>query len=445
MDDTSRRISNHNAKRRTSGKRINDRKTMRMYEPYLEAEWGFMNHWYPARFSHEVRAGSPVGIQICGVPLLLIRSGEKVYCVKDQCIHRGVRFSENPLCYKEGTLTCWYHGFTFDVESGDLVTIVAAPDDPVIGTTGVQTYPTYEVNGMIFVFVCDEDWEGDPAPIVEDLPVRYPENSERFPHPMWPPTPSVLDENSVCLGLHRKGFANWRVAVENGFDAGHLLIHRDSAVLIARELYVPLGMKPTDENAMLMVEDEDGPKGFINTYFTDSWQPVVENEVLGLKPGGKVTKAHPFRTGVFLPGVLMVENWPEDSTAQYEWYVPITDDTYEYWEVLVKHCENEEERKAFEYRYENYLEPLYLRGFNNCDLEARDAMQDFYGDGTGWQEEQLGDMDASVITWRKTAARYNRGIAEPPKGVPGAQKAPSYRFEEARTGGPINDLSIKTK
>jgi len=135
-----------------------------------------------------------------------------------------------------------------------------------------------------------------------------------------------------------------------------------------------------------------------------------------------------------LPGVLMVENWPEDHVVQYEWYVPITDDTHEYWEILVRVCPTEEDVKKFDYRYKYMYEPLCLHGFNDCDLYAREAMQNFYSDGTGWDEEQLVATDVSPITWRKMASRWNRGIAKPGRGVPGALKNTSLIFKDTADG-----------
>ena len=89
---------------------------------------------------------------------------------------------------------------------------------------------------------------------------------------------------------------------------------------------------------------------------------------------------------------------------------------------------------AFHYRYKTVYEPICLRGFNDCDIYARDAMQDFYADGTGWDEEQLVETDVSAITWRKLASRHNRGIAKPGRGVDGAVKASSLRIRRAAEG-----------
>ena len=42
-------------------------------------------------------------------------------------------------------------------------------------------------------------------------------------------------------------------------------------------------------------------------------------------------------------------------------------------------------------------------------------MQDFYENMDGWNQEQLCKLDAVVVGWRKLAARFNRGIQEPPR------------------------------
>ena len=63
-------------------------------------------------------------------------------------------------------------------------------------------------------------------------------------------------------------------------------------------------------------------------------------------------------------------------------------------------------------------------------------MQDFYGDGSGWDDEQLVDTDVSPITWRKLASRSNRGIAKPGVGVSGSVRASSLRLRDVSEGVP---------
>lgn len=417
----------------TSDQRINDSKTQSQYQPYKDAAWGFINHWYPALFSEELPEDKVEGIQIAGIPIVLRRVDGKVFALKDQCLHRGVRLSAKPMCFNKSTITCWYHGFTFDLADGNLSTIVANPDDPLVGTTGITSYPVEEVAGMIFVFVREDDFPlEDVPPLSADLPIRFPENSEKFPHPLWPAAPSLYDEGAVALGMHRTGQSNWRIACENGFDNAHILVHMDNTIVHALNWVLPLGILPSHEEPISLIEDEDGPKGMMQWLFTDRWTPVLENEALGLKIDS--LNGRFYRTSVVMPGVLLVENWPEEHIAQYEWYVPITDDTYEYWEVMVKVCPTEKDKAAFKHRYDRVFLPLCLRGFNDCDLYAREAMEEFYADGTGWDAEQLVSTDISPITWRKLASRWNRGIAKPGKGVPGATKTSSIRLRRLAEG-----------
>jgi len=416
-----------------SDARVNSSKTQGQYQPYKDAAWGFVNHWYPALFSHELAEDQVQGIQICGVPIVLRRVNGRVHALKDQCLHRGVRLSEKPMCFNKSTISCWYHGFTFDLESGDLVTIVANPEDKLIGTTGITTYPVQEVAGMVFVFVREDDYpDADVPPLASDLPFRFPECSETFPHPLWPASPSVLDENAMVLGMHRTGFGNWRIACENGFDNAHILVHKDNTIVHAMDWVLPLGRLPASDDCIALVEDEEGPKGLLHWLFTDKWENVLENRALDLKVEG--ARGRPHRTSVVLPGVLMVENWPDEYMTQYEWYVPITDDTHEYWEIIVRVCNTDEERQKHQYRYDRVYKPLCLHGFNDCDIYAREAMQNFYTDGTGWSDEQLAATDISLVAWRKLASRWNRGIARPGRGVQGAVKDSSLIFKQTADG-----------
>jgi len=264
-----------------------------------------------------------------------------------------------------------------------------------------------EFKGVIFVFVGDEDYEPVP-PLADDLPTRVASDYEfRAPHP--------LDENTVLLGIHRTVGSNWRLAVENGFDPGHVLIHRDNILILASGRSMALGYKPVTDEAIKAFEG-DGPKGLMNMYGSGNYEPVVKNEKLNIACAARSEfKFTGVRTSMFLPGVLMVENFPEKPVAQYEWYVPIDDKRHEYWQMLAAWCPDAEARENFAFRFKHYYEPVALRDFNDHDMAAREAMQRFYENG-GWEEEALCSMDAVIVSWRKMVSRYNRGIQDPPAG-----------------------------
>ena len=66
-------------------------------------------------------------MQLLGEKLLIKRIDGKVYAIRDRCLHRGVPLSRKPDCYTKDTITCWYHGYTYRFQTGELVNILAVP------------------------------------------------------------------------------------------------------------------------------------------------------------------------------------------------------------------------------------------------------------------------------------------------------------------------------
>src|SRR5579875_130967 len=384
-------------------KRSPSRSHDRDYAPYLEAAWGFKNHWYPALFSHELPEGSLRGVVIAGHEVALRRAKGKVYGLADQCIHRGVKISARQMCLNDEHLTCWYHGFCYGLEDGVLKTIVGSPRDPLIGRVKIRTYPLEERGGIIFVFIGDEDYRPVP-PLTADLPIRITDDPN--------PTPHLLDENLFMCGVHGLAKSNWRLGAENAFDPGHVLIHWDNAIVAATDSFIPLGFHPTSPDSVKIIDVPDGPKGIMNMYYTYTYAMATENPVARIKSRG--SQHHYVRTSFYLPGCLLVEHWPLPGMAIYGWYVPTDDRHHEYWDVAIARCNSEEERKDLQFKHEKMFKPLHFEDFYSNDIFAREAMQRYYDRQDGWHGEQLCELDSSIITWRKLASHYNRGIQEPP-------------------------------
>jgi hypothetical protein len=57
---------------------------------------------------------------------------------------------------------------------------------------------------------------------------------------------------------------------------------------------------------------------------------------------------------------------------------------------------------------------LVVHKFNNEDVIAREAMEHFYADEDGWNQEHLYRPDMVITEWRKLAAKHNRGIQRKP-------------------------------
>jgi phenylpropionate dioxygenase-like ring-hydroxylating dioxygenase large terminal subunit len=295
------------------------------YQPYAEAKWGLMNHWYPALFSAELAedggAGAPVvGVQIAGVPIVLRRVDGVAYALRDECLHRGVKLSLQPTCLTRSTLTCWYHGFTYDLADGRLSAIVVSPEDPLIGQVQLQSYPVVERNGLVFVFVGDADF-GSPPPLESDLPPMVDAASRHW-------SPHLADDGAIVLGIRRRVASNWRLGCENGFDPGHIFIHRNTTLVRAQGWNMPLGLRPVGSAAVSWLEADDGPNGVGNEFGSDAYLPVAEHPELGLHSLGDATPAGS-RTSMWMPCCLHVENFPQRGLAQFEFYVPVDDQTHE--------------------------------------------------------------------------------------------------------------------
>jgi nitrite reductase/ring-hydroxylating ferredoxin subunit len=377
----------------------------REYAPYVEANWGFKNHWYPAFFSHEVVENAVQATTIAGHDIVVRRVHGKLYALHDKCLHRGARFSQQPICFNDETISCWYHGFTYGLADGVLKTILASPDDPLIGKLRIRTYAVEERGGIIFIFVGDQQFEPLPA-LESDLPPRM-TDSPGFPY--------LLDEEVFSRGIHRPVNSNWRLGMENGNDPTHILIHRNSFYVVMSGTKLPLGFLPAAPEAGAFLEWPEGQKGVWGVN-GEVYQPVAHNPYLGLstpKPveGARIDK---YRISSWLPCDLLVEGFPGPDWVTIEWYVPIDDVRHEFWQIALKLCGDDNQRKEAAEFYETVALPIGFKEFGQVDVLARERLQEHYQHSERFGQEAFFAGDVAIVSWRKLAARFNRGIQEPP-------------------------------
>jgi carbazole 1,9a-dioxygenase terminal dioxygenase component len=368
---------------------------------YMDAELGFADHWHPVLFSHELDEGSFASVKVMGKRILLTRVDGDIRAISDQCAHRGVRFSAQPLCFQKGTVSCWYHGFTYSLHDGRLVDVLTSPNSPVIGKVGIPVFGVQEAQGLVFVFMGD----ADPHPLSDDVP------------------PGFLDPGTHCLGIRRTVRSNWRLGVENGFDTTHIFMHRNSPLVKGNNIALPYGFVPAGRGAM-EVHTDSWPKGVIDN-LAQNYVPVFEAQLEGrsvlraeLSGDEKRVAA---QVSVWLPGVLKVDPFPDPTLVQYEFYVPISKSEHEYFQVLQRKVDSDsraEDVAAFEEEFDNRWRDLALHGFNDDDVWAREAQEEFYSDQNGWEREYLFPPDMCIIKWRQLASTHARGVQP----VEGAQR-----------------------
>lgn len=360
---------------------------------YLEASLGFRNHWYPAIFSRELSDGAFLGLELLGESVLFKRIGGRVYAVEDRCAHRGVSFSARPECYSDNTVSCWYHGFTYDMRDGKLVAIITDPESPLVGKIALRTYPIEERQNIVFIYIGD----GEPHPLVEDV------------------QPGFLDEDIFVAPNGDRGVvqSNWRLAAENGVDASHIYVHRNSHLLNAARRAVPLSSYFVDREGMV-VENKGGPKGVVKGAGrkVSVWDAEVEGNrvTTQYRPEDNPNAGGVTDTSLWLPCGLKVDPFPVKGMTHFEWYVPIDEHTHYYVVTWGKRLSDERAKEQFVTEIESHWRELVVDHFNDEDVHAREAMERFYAEENGWNRERLFRPDVIVTEWRKLASRCNRGI-----------------------------------
>jgi carbazole 1,9a-dioxygenase terminal dioxygenase component len=364
--------------------------TRSSWAPYVQAKLGFRNYWYPAIFSHELDGGVAKGVRLLGENVLLRRVGDRVAAVQDRCLHRGVRFSRKPECYTPDTITCWYHGFTYNLLDGRLVDILTEPGSKMIGKIGIRTYPVAEAKGIVFVFIGDTE----PEPLGADVP------------------PGFLDEDLAVNGIRDEVNSNWRIGAENGFDTTHIYIHRNSPLIGGNRIMLPIGLVPVSKEG-IEIHAATEPKGVFDS-MAQNYMPVFEGTIRGEKVlesrGARGEKMVAASVSIWMPGALKVDPFPDPAIVQFEWYVPIDVDTHMYWRVLGKRVAGEAEAAIFGDEFHSLWKTLALHGFNDLDIWAREGMQEFYKNDEAWSQEHLFKPDACIVEWRKLASKYHRGL-----------------------------------
>jgi phenylpropionate dioxygenase-like ring-hydroxylating dioxygenase large terminal subunit len=336
-----------------------------IYPRYNAAVTGFRNYWYPVLFSHQL-GKQPVSLTVCGEKIGFFRDRGQPRALHNRCPHRGVPLT---LGRKEfpGTITCAYHGWTYDLTNGQLVGVLTdGPDSPICGkaTVAVKAYPVEERAGLIWVCIGD----GEPVvPVERDIPDE------------------LLRPNTALQGTwqYRKG--NWRFAMENGADEGHgKYLHRTNKWVTFRELPAwsrTIEMYPSDDGIWL----ERRRTGLI-------WR----DQFPGLGPWPK--KPAPFwkrrNTGgtdmaLRLPCMLRLK---QKTFMDYELYVPSDEDHYISL-LLGARWTNALGALwwALEYRY--YTRPFFHREFNYEDQVMVENMT--------VPPEQLYRPDVSITALRR--------------------------------------------
>ncbi|MCB9759225.1 MAG: aromatic ring-hydroxylating dioxygenase subunit alpha [Alphaproteobacteria bacterium] len=125
------------------------------------------NQWYVVLESRTV-GKRPVGVTRMGQRMVFWRDADgQAVAMRDRCPHKGVALS--PGAVVDGQLACPYHGFRFD--AGGVCRRMPVQEE-VRPACGVETWPTWEGDGLIWLWWGDPEARTDAPPCFPDLQGR---------------------------------------------------------------------------------------------------------------------------------------------------------------------------------------------------------------------------------------------------------------------------------
>ncbi len=379
----------------------NDQGSGGRWPRYEAASLGFRHYWYPVLESRRLRK-RPRAVTLLAEKIVLVRDRGKAYALRDRCPHRGVPLSMG-RCVFPGMVTCAYHGWTFDLASGELVAALTdGPDSPICGKpeARVQTYPVEERAGLIWVYVGDE-----PRPPVEN---DIPEDLLR---------PDAVVEPMVDL---RPG--NWRYAMENAVDEAHAKhLHRRTPFYLFSQFpgyQTDTRMEPDEDGKSLIriskpvFEAADYPR-------IGRWPPRQFWKRSGApKPG--TAPVYPRRFWARLPAIFSIAH---SSWHDYQMFVPVDEDQHLTLQVSVRWTRGLG-AWLWRLRYWTYIRLIHHIMLNRWEDGAIIAAMDS-------PPEQLFRPDAAIVAWRRWCHENARHspveVAAAPDVVPDARDTSSPR------------------
>jgi phenylpropionate dioxygenase-like ring-hydroxylating dioxygenase large terminal subunit len=335
-------------------------------------ELGYRNYWQPAVESRRV-GKKPVLVRMLGEELTVFRAPDGPKAISDICPHRGARLHTGKVLFP-GTVTCPYHGWTFDGKGKCLAALTDGPGSRMPEQVSVASYPTHEALGMIWVYLGDKS----APPFLEGIPRTMAEATGR--------------DFSVQVFRFRQDWAtNWRVTMDNAIDAAHAFyLHRPAAWMLFDQVpaYVKVKMVPT--------EFED-PETFVSYRVTEG-EPSAEYQHVGRWPRSQWWRRRKNHfsgsNAIGLPGVFLLRGprW-----THVRWAVPIDKDTTRNYMWAIKQG-SPLARALFTANFWGWLRWVFYYDFSAQDKWLTESIT-----YESLSHEKMAATDQTVQAWRRLA------------------------------------------
>ena len=242
---------------------------------------------------------------------------------------------------------------------------------------------------MVFVFIGDGDAASDLALDLQ---------------------PGFLDDDLAIYpnGEHEIVKSNWRLAAENGVDASHIYIHRNSALInAARTAAAAVELFPDARGHGGRPGRGAERRGQGRGQATSVWETEIEGvegrEPVPARRQHRSTQRHRH----LAVAALRPQGRPVPAARHHP--VRVVRAARRAVASLHRHLGQAGERPSTKpssssARWTWCWKDLVVHKFNNEDVIAREAMEHFYAEEDGWNQEQLFRPDMIIAEWRRLAS-----------------------------------------
>ncbi len=361
---------------------------------------GHRNYWYPIVESRSVKK-RPVSVSLLGVDVVLFKGKDgKIVALEDRCPHRGTMLSRGRILFP-GTVSCGYHGWTFNEKGECVAAIVEGPDSRLPGHVCVKSYPTEERFGIVWAFM----GEGKVPPLDEDLP------------------PRLLEPNILVQFVFEYWPCDWRNVTENYPDMLHaIFVHRNSPEALFQQIPVwgKMVVKPLDDGkglsvlgpGMAMQADYPGLGKFPRNY----WFRILKRRT----PGGVGAE-------VRMPGYIVLAKRREPylgfTYSTMQWPIHVGPNKTRILEVSITYPKTFLHKLFYKVWWNTYYKFIHRWFFTYQDKRFMEVQN--YRD-----PEVLSSSDVGVTIYRRLALKIARQNGSQPSVNQASSEAES-RVQEA--------------
>lgn len=356
-----------------------DRVTTSISMFQLVPELGYREYWYPALLAKSV-GRRPKKVVMLGEELVFFRGESgKVAALWDRCPHRGALLSFG-RCQFKGTISCPYHGYTYDETGRCVAALTEGPESTHVGKLRAKSFPTQEVRGIVFV------WMGqtEPVPIEEDMPEE------------------LLRDDWLINTYVDDWPMNWALTVENTADAHFSYVHRFSFrrfLNLENFRYLPAywaGINIVEEgkNYIGIRPDAKVPQQAYYPGIKAKWPRQVWWRVLKPQLGRPHPQGKSYHLEYRLPSIIRVDY---ATRIHMRWPVPIDKQTTRMFTFALYRASTRWQRFLARLHFRTIHWFFVIKGTNENEdvpVQQRDRLDPH-------APQMLGRNDRAIIYWRR--------------------------------------------